>query len=278
MRILREAKVSFATLGKQEMCNGDSARRLGNEYLYQTLAKTNVEAFNGLGVKAVITQCPHCFNTIKNEYPEFGGDYRVISHTELISELIRDKRIKLSRVMDATLTYHDPCYLGRHNGVYDAPREALAAIPGLEVVEMQRSKRESLLLRRGRRPDVDGGAHRHAHQPQPDERGGADAGARRRTRRCPSPRRRTRTSPGKVGDYSGPGEGTVAVACPFCSTMLRDAANDTGRESHRGEGRRRAGRRGDGPLRRAEPACQSARVPLPRKVSDTSFWTPRFVL
>ena len=89
VKILREAGVTFAILGKQEMCNGDSARRLGNEYLYQTLAKTNVETWNGLGVKAVITQCPHCFNTIKNEYPEFGGNYRVISHTELISELIQ---------------------------------------------------------------------------------------------------------------------------------------------------------------------------------------------
>src|SRR5215813_6247115 len=107
VRILREAGVSFATLSKQEVCNGEAARRLGNEYLYQTLAKGNVEAWNGLGVKAVITQCPHCFNTIRNEYPAFGGNYRVINHTQLISELLTQKRIQLSRVMNATLTYHD---------------------------------------------------------------------------------------------------------------------------------------------------------------------------
>ncbi|MGZ6097661.1 MAG: (Fe-S)-binding protein [Myxococcaceae bacterium] len=230
VRILREANVSFATLAKQEMCNGDSARRLGNEYLYQTLARNNVEAFNGLGVKAVITQCPHCFNTIKNEYPAFGGDYRVISHTELISELIRDKRIKLSRVMDATLTYHDPCYLGRHNGVYDAPRQALAAIPGLQIVEMQRSKRESFCCGAGGgRMWMEEHIGTRINHNRMNEV--ALTLAHARDPRVPFPSATDKDRPGKVGDYTGPGEGTVAVACPFCSTMLRDAANDTGRES-----------------------------------------------
>ncbi len=230
VRILREAKVSFATLGKQEMCNGDSARRLGNEYLYQTLARTNVEAFNGLGVKAVITQCPHCFNTLKNEYPAFGGDYRVLSHTELISELIRDKRIKLSRVMNATLTYHDPCYLGRHNGVYDAPRQALAAIPGLQIVEMQRSKRESFCCGAGGgRMWMEEHLGTRINHNRMNEVALTLAHAKDPS--VPFPSATDRDRPGKVGDYKGPGEGTVAVACPFCSTMLRDAANDTGRES-----------------------------------------------
>jgi Fe-S oxidoreductase len=230
VRILREGGVSFATLSKQEMCNGDSARRLGNEYLYQTLAKANVEAWNGLGVKAVITQCPHCFNTIKNEYPAFGGNYRVLNHTQLISELISDKRIKLSRVMDARLTYHDPCYLGRHNGVYQAPRDALQAIPGLQIVEMQRSRRESFCCGAG------GGRmwmeehlgsrinHNRMNEVALTLAHAADPAV-------PYPSAVDKDRPGKVGDYKGPGEGVLAVACPFCSTMLRDAANDTGREA-----------------------------------------------
>jgi len=229
VRILREAGVSFATLGKAELCNGDSARRLGNEYLYQTLAKGNVEAWNAAGVKAVITQCPHCFNTLRNEYPDFGGHYRVINHTQLISELLRDKRLKLSRVMDETLTYHDPCYLGRHNGVYDAPRAALGAIPGLKVVEMQRSGRQSFCCGAG------GGRmwmeehlgtrinHNRMNEAALTLAHAADA-------RVPVPSATDWHKPGLVGSYQGPAQGTVAVACPFCATMLRDAANDTGRE------------------------------------------------
>lgn len=232
VKILREAGVSFATLSKQEMCNGDSARRMGNEYLYQTLAKTNVESWNSMGVKAVITQCPHCFNTIKNEYPEFGGEYRVINHTQLINELLNEKRIKLSSVMNTTtkLTYHDPCYLGRHNGVYDAPREVLKSIPGLEVVEMQRSKREGFCCGAGggrmwmeehigtrinhNRINEVALTLKHAEDPN-----------------TPFPDAADRKKPGMVGDYKEQGgSGIVAVACPFCSTMLNDAKNDTGRE------------------------------------------------
>ncbi|MFY0526741.1 (Fe-S)-binding protein [Archangium gephyra] len=230
VKIMREAGVSFATLSKQEMCNGDTARRLGNEYLYQTMAKTNVESWNSMGVKAVITQCPHCFNTIKNEYPEFGGEYRVINHTQLINELLKEKRIKLSAVMNQKLTYHDPCYLGRHNGVYDAPREVLKAIPGLEVVEMQRSQREGFCCGAGggrmwmeehigtrinhNRLNEAALTLQHAEDPS-----------------TPFPSATDKQKPGLVGEYKEPGgKGIVAVACPFCSTMLSDAVNDTGRE------------------------------------------------
>jgi len=229
VKILREAKVSFATLSKQEMCTGDSARRLGNEYLYQTLAKNNVESWNGLGVKAIITQCPHCFNTIKNEYPEFGGNYRVLNHTEFINELIQTKRIKLSKVMAEPITYHDPCYLGRHNGVYDAPREALEAIPGAKLVEMQRSKRESFCCGAG------GGRmwleekigsrinHNRVNEAAVTLAHAADAAVALPSAHDPH-------KPGSVGDYKGPGKGTIAVACPFCMTMVKDGINDTGRE------------------------------------------------
>ena len=229
VKILREANVAFATFGKAEVCNGDSARRLGNEYLYQTLAKGNIATWNTAGVKAVITQCPHCFNTLKNEYPDFGGNYRVINHTELISELLRDKRIKLSRVMDETLTYHDPCYLGRHNGVYDAPRQALADIPGLKVVEMQRSKRQSFCCGAGGgRMWMEETIGTRINHNRLNEAALTLAHAADPT--VPFPSAVDRHKPGLVGDYQGPAKGTLAVACPFCATMLRDAVNDTGRE------------------------------------------------
>ena len=228
-KVLTEAKVKFATLGKEETCNGELARRGGNEYLYQTIAKANVEAWNGKGIKAIVTQCPHCYNTLKNEYPEFGGTYKVLSHTELIAELIKDKRITLSKVMTERLTYHDPCYLGRHNGVYDAPREALAAIPGATVVEMQRSERESFCCGAGgarmwmeehlgtriNHNRVNEVALTLAHAADPS---------------VPFPNATDLAKPGQVGDFQGQAEGVVAVACPFCHTMLKDGLADTNRE------------------------------------------------
>ena len=230
VKILREAGVSFATLSKDEMCNGDSARRAGNEYLYQTLAKGNVEAWNALGVKAVITQCPHCFNTIKNEYPEFGGNYRVLNHTEFINDLLKEKRIRLSQVMRENITYHDPCYLGRHNGVFDAPREVLGAIPGLEVVEMQRSGRQGFCCGAGgARMWMEEHTGTRINHNRANEV--ALTLAHKEDPSVPFPSATDKEKPGLVGDYKGPGgTGTVAVACPFCATMLRDGMGDTGRE------------------------------------------------
>ncbi|HEY0882701.1 MAG TPA: (Fe-S)-binding protein, partial [Archangium sp.] len=228
-KILTEASVKFATLGKEETCNGELARRGGNEYLYQTMAKMNVESWNSKGIKAIVTQCPHCFNTIKNEYPEFGGNYKVISHTELINDLLQQKRIKLSKVMNEKLTFHDPCYLGRHNGVYEAPREVLKAIPGLEVVEMQRSKRESFCCGAGgARMWMEEHEGTRINHNRANE--AALTLAHAKDPHVPFPSATDHPHPGQVGNYTGSAEGPVAVACPFCHTMIRDGLADTQRE------------------------------------------------
>ena len=139
-RLLQRAGVNFSILGEEERCTGDPARRIGNEYLFQTLARENIATLNRYGITKIVTTCPHCYNTIRNEYPKMGGSYDIVHHTELLGDLVRQGRLRPQRRMDGVASFHDPCYLGRHNGVYEAPRKVLGAIPGLQLKEMGRCR------------------------------------------------------------------------------------------------------------------------------------------
>ena len=138
-RVLKAAGVNFAIMGEEETCCGEPARRLGNEYLFQMQALKNIEVFKSYGTQKVVVSCPHCFNTFKNEYPQFGGELEVLHHSQFIADLLRQGRLKLTNGLEQTITYHDACYLGRHNDIYDSPREILKSIPQLRLVEMERN-------------------------------------------------------------------------------------------------------------------------------------------
>ena len=161
--LLHMAGVTFAVLGEGETCTGDSARRSGNEFLFQMLAQQNVETLNEIGAKKIVVTCAHCFNTLRNEYPQVGGHYEVVHHTQLLNTLVRDGKLTPVSPVSEKVTYHDPCYLGRHNKVYSPPRDLIAA-SGAELDRDAAQLRPRLLLRRRRRPDVDGGEDRQAGQ------------------------------------------------------------------------------------------------------------------
>jgi Fe-S oxidoreductase/nitrate reductase gamma subunit len=206
VRIMRAAGVKFAILGEEETCNGDSARRLGNEYLFQTLAQANVDLLNGYGVKKILVQCPHCLNTLKNELPQFGGRYEVVHHAELVARLVAEGRLApgaAAGLEARTVTYHDPCYLARWNGVTEAPRQALAAVPGLRVREMERNRTQGFCC-------------------------GAGGG-----RMWLEEKLGTRINQDRVAEAGrtlGEAGGIVVTGCPFCLTMVRDGVNELGQE------------------------------------------------
>ncbi len=196
--ILNRAGVNFAVLGNMETCTGDTARRAGNEYLFVEMATGNIEMMNEAGVKKIVAACPHCLHTIKNEYPDFGGNYEVVHHTEFINELIGSGKLRLHSAKAAKTTFHDPCYLGRHNNVYNAPRQVLGAVSS-NVVEMARSGSQSFCCGAG-------GA-----QMWKEEEPGSEA-----------------VSMNRYKEVRAAGVDTVAVGCPFCNRMLADANKEAG--------------------------------------------------
>jgi len=202
--ILNHVGMSWAILGKEEACTGDPARRAGNEFLFQMMAYQNIQVLNGYGIKKIVTTCPHCFNTLKNEYPELGGHYDVIHHTQLIQELIESGKLRLQGGGSFTgkkITYHDSCYLGRANQVYEAPRKVLEALDA-ELIEMKRCRTNGLCCGAG-----------GAQMFKEEEKGQGGVYIER------------------TAEALDTGAQWIAAACPFCNTMLTDGVKHHEKES-----------------------------------------------
>jgi len=202
-KILIEAKVDFAVLGTEESCTGDPAKRAGNEFLFQMQAVTNIEVLNAYEVKRIVTTCPHCFNTLKNEYPELGGSYEVMHHTEFLNQLLEEGRISIAggTYKGKRVTFHDPCYLGRANDIYEAPRELIRKLE-VELVEMKRCKSKGLCCGAG-----------GAQMFKDAEKGDKEIFVER-----------TEDALETAPDF-------IATGCPFCNTMLTDGIKNKEKEN-----------------------------------------------
>ena len=201
--ILDKVGINYAILGKEEMCTGDPARRAGNEFMFQMMAYQNIQVLNGYGIKKIVTACPHCFNTLKNEYPELGGNYEVIHHATFLQQLIDEGKIKMTEggtFKGKKITYHDSCYLGRANNIYDAPRKVLEALD-VELVEMKRCRSNGLCCGAG-------GAQMFKEEEKGDIRINFE----------------------RSNEAIATGAGIIAAACPFCNTMLTDGIKNNNKE------------------------------------------------
>ncbi|WP_297766354.1 (Fe-S)-binding protein [uncultured Muriicola sp.] len=203
VKLLNNAGVSFAVLGTEESCSGDPAKRAGNEFLFQMQAMTNIEIMNGYGIKKVVTACPHCFNTIKNEYPGLGGTYEVVHHTQFLKELVDEGKISLEggTYKGKRITYHDPCYLGRANNVYEAPRELIKKLDA-ELVEMKNCKSRGLCCGAG-----------GAQMFKEAEKGDKEVNIERTEQAL------------EIKPE------IIAAACPFCNTMMTDGVKNKEKEA-----------------------------------------------
>lgn len=204
VKIMNAVGTKFAVLGNEEACTGDPARRAGNEFLFQMQAISNITVLNGYNVKKIVTACPHCFNTLKNEYPDLGGNYEVIHHTTFINQLIAEGKIKMKEggsFKGKRITYHDSCYLGRANNIYEAPREVLQSLDA-DLVEMKRCRTTGLCCGAG-----------GAQMFKEPEKGKKDINIER------------------AEEALSTGATTIAVACPFCLTMMSDGIKGKEKET-----------------------------------------------